>query len=90
MQHDIRAYLAAQLNVETSAIEPESEKIADILRKRLTKKERKLLYAEMEEALTPELLAKIAPDAQKLEALRNGLFKKLHHPKIRNDLVAGS
>ena len=89
MEHDIRAYLAALLSVEVTAIEPDSEAIAEILRKRLTKKERKLFYAELENNLTPELLGKIAPDAERLEALRAGLHKKLHHPKIRNDLVMG-
>jgi len=90
MELDIRGYLASLLSVEPDTIIPDDEQLADILRKRLTKKERKLLFAEAEGALSEELKNKLAPDAERLEAIRTALHKKLHHPKIRNELVLGA
>ncbi len=89
MENSIRTYIAAALSVDEMSIENDDAKLADILRRRLTKKERKLLTAEAEGSLTPDLIAKIAPDPERLEAIRTALQKKLHHPKVRNELVTG-
>lgn len=89
MENLIRTKIAALLEVDEKLIEQDDEQLADILRRRLTKKERKLLIAEAEGTLTPELTAKIATDPERLDAIRTALEKKLHHPKVRNELVTG-
>lgn len=89
MENPVRTLIATLLEVDENLIEQNDEQLADILRRRLTKKERKLLIAEAEETLTPELIAKIAPDPERLDAIRTALHKKLHHPKVRNELVTG-
>ena len=87
MQNPIRTHIATLLSVDENLIEQNDEQLDDILRRRLTKKERKLLKADAEDTLTPELVAKIAEDPERLDAIRTALEKKLHHPKLRNELV---
>lgn len=89
MENSIRTYLATLLSVDENQIEPDDAQLDDILRRRLTKKERKLLTAEANDTLTPELTAKLATDPERLDAIRTALNKKLHHPKVRNELVTG-
>ena len=83
----IRSHIAALLSVDESQIETDDEQLDDILRRRLTKKERKLLIADAEGSLTPALIAKISEDPERLETIRKAMHKKLHQPKVRNELV---
>ena len=90
MEQTIQHYLAKVLEVEENALEPDIERIDDILRRRLTKKERKLLRFFLEGGDVQALKQKLGLDDARFDEINETMIKKLRHPKIRNDLVQGA
>lgn len=90
MEQTIQHYLAKVLEVDESALEPDIERIDDILRRRLTKKERKLLRLSLEGGDAQALKQKLGLDDARFDEINETVIKKLRHPKIRNDLVQGA
>ena len=90
MEQTIQHYLAEVLEVDESALEPDIERIDDILRRRLTKKERKLLRLSLEGGDAQALKEKLGLDDARFDEINETVIKKLRHPKIRNDLVQGA
>jgi hypothetical protein len=60
--------------------------IDSVLRRRLTKKEYRLLVAEVEGAPLPPLMEKLRLDGTRMRRLQENIRRKLNRETIRNEL----
>lgn len=65
----------------------DEESLIPILRKRLTKKEYKLLTMLSNEWSIEEIYAKLSLDSESLPLLKNKLIKKLNQEKLKQEIM---
>ena len=83
----IHSYLAKLLEIDEGKIESDEAHIDELFRRRLTKKERKVLHFELEQLTKEAIVAKLDLDEERYEDILESLKRKIRHPKIRNELV---
>jgi len=83
----IHTYLAELFGIEESRIESDESHIDEIFRRRLTKKERKLLHLSLEQSSKEAIMEKLDLDEERFEEISESLRRKIRHPKLRNELV---
>jgi len=87
MKIELKKHLADILQIEQSRIELKEEEILEILKRRLTKKERKFLLCELEGLNIEETKERLELDKKRAKEIKDSLYTKIKHPKIRNELV---
>lgn len=83
----IHTYLADLLEIDEHKIESDETHIDELFRRRLTKKERKLLHFQLEQLSKEEIMQRLDLDEERYEDILESYKRKIRHPKIRNELV---
>jgi len=66
----------------------EEDELKMVLKKRLTKKEFKIIEYNIANLTMDEKLAKLNIDRERFDALEKGLIKKLNYEKIKHQLMS--
>lgn len=64
------------------------EALREVLKKRLTKKEFKLIEYNLANLPIDEKLAKLNVDTDRLDTIEKGMIKKLNYEKIKHQLMS--
>ena len=87
MNNELKKGLAEILGIEALKAGLNEDAIIEVLKRRLTKKERKLLFFMLEGMGEDKIKEKLNLDDKRAGDIKESLYIKIKHPKIRNVLV---
>lgn len=87
MKISLKNQLALIIGVEPLELNLSDEELLEVLKRRLTKKEKKLLFCQMDGLSDSEIAKSLKIDEKRREEIKEALYTKLKHPKTRNEIV---